>query len=178
MKTKFMENSYENKDGKTRMEIFEKFISPNHELSYQELDEYFASLEPMRLDEAMGEWQGGNIFTESWLGRLFFKDFLIMKWYGKRFLSADNAKAQVWSFLWWKLSIPIGSAILRRLEFRDKISTSLIYNYLPIVDHFRKVDDKNVMGIMEIKGKVYIYFYLVRIPVMKGEGQSRRNHTF
>jgi hypothetical protein len=155
-----MGKSYANKDEKARMETFEKFRSPKHELSYQELDEYFASLEPMNLDEMIGEWQGGNLFTKSWLGRLFFKDFIAMKWFGKRILSPDKVKAQVWSFLGKKLSIPIGSAILRRLEFRDKISTSLIYNYLPIIDHFRKIDDRTVMGIMEIKGKVYIYFYL------------------
>lgn len=36
----------------------------------------------------------------------------------------------------------------------------MIYNYLPMIDNFRKVDSDTVMEITEIKGKVSVYFYL------------------
>ena len=61
-----------------------------------------------------------------------------------------------------KFSVPGTSAILRKIEFRNKISTSMVYNYLPMIDNFRKLDDNTVMGIMEEKGKVSVYFYLKR----------------
>ena len=48
------------------------------------------------------------------------------------------------------------------INYRNKVSTSMIYNYLPMIDQFRKVDDCVVVGIMEIKGKVSVYFYLKR----------------
>ncbi|MBI4652870.1 DUF4334 domain-containing protein [Candidatus Kuenenbacteria bacterium] len=149
---------------KQTKEIFEEFISQKDKISCKELDEFFTGLKPVKIEEMIGEWQGGNLFTESKWWRLFFKNFIGFKWYGKKFLDSNNVQAQIWSFLGKiKFNIPGGTAFLRRLEFRDKVSTSMIYNYLPIVDNFRKVNDDTVMAIMEIKGKVSIYFYLKRI---------------
>ncbi len=38
----------------------------------------------------------------------------------------------------------------------------MIYNYLPIIDHFRKIDDNTLLGAMGYKGKVVLYFYLFK----------------
>lgn len=53
--------------------------------------------------------------------------------------------------------------ILRTIKFRDKISTSMIYNFLPMIDNFRKVDENTVMGITEVKGETSVYFYLKKL---------------
>ncbi|MFH1188117.1 MAG: DUF4334 domain-containing protein, partial [bacterium] len=92
----------------------------------------------------------------------FLKDFILFKWHGKNFLTDNNVKALVYSFVGIKFNLPFGMAVLRKIEFKGKLSTSMIYNYFPIIDNFRKVDDNIVMGVMDIKGKVAMFFYLKR----------------
>jgi len=139
--------------------FFDQLIKRVGALSCDELDQFFAGLEPVDIDETLGEWRGG--YLKGW--KFFFRNFILFKWLGKHFISAEKAKAQVWSVLGFKISFGLGNSRLRRIEFRDKVSTALIYNYLPLIDHFRKVDDKILMGIMEIKGRIQVYFYLQRI---------------
>lgn len=140
---------------------FEDLLQQKNKISAEELDEFFASLEPVKIGEMIGKWRGGYFPTgETWL-ELFLRDFLICKWYGKTFVAKNKVKALVFSFLGMKFNMPFfGAAVLREIEFSGKISAAMIYSYLPIIDNFRKADDKTVMGIMEIKGKTGVYFYL------------------
>ncbi len=142
------------------MDKFDQILNQQGKISSRKLDEFFAGLEPIKPQEMIGEWQGGYFPTSKSKLEFFLKDFIIFKWYGKRFLSENNVQALVFSFLGIKFNLFFGTAVLREVKFRDKISTSMIYNYFPIIDNFRKVDDDTVMGIMEIKGKTGIYFYL------------------
>ena len=65
--------------------------------------------------------------------------------------------------LGFKFNFPlIGNARLREINFRGKVSSAMMYNYLPIIDHFRRVDENTLMGVMDVKGKTIIYFYLYR----------------
>jgi len=43
-------------------------------------------------------------------------------------------------------------ARLRMVEYRGELSATMIYDALPINDHFRRVDENTVMGIMDFKG--------------------------
>jgi len=140
---------------------FEEFIRHKGKIASSKLDEFFASLEPVKAEELIGDWLGGYFPTGSKM-EFWLKDFILFKWYGKSFLTPNDVLALIVSFLGIKFNIPGGTAVIRELKFRDKISTSMIYNYLPIIDHFRKVDDNTVMGIMDCKGKISIYFYLKR----------------
>ncbi|MFH1030746.1 MAG: DUF4334 domain-containing protein [bacterium] len=138
---------------------FEQFLKQG-KISCGELDNFFAELEPIEIDELIGKWRGGYFRTGKSKVEFFLKNFIIFKWHGKNFLSADNVKALVFSFLGIKFNLPLGTARLRKVEYRDKFSISMIYNYFPIIDNFRKVDDNTIMGIMDIKGKTGVYFYL------------------
>jgi len=40
----------------------------------------------------------------------------------------------------------------RMVEYRGKVSATMIYDGLPINDHFRKIDDNTVLGLMDFKG--------------------------
>ncbi len=42
-------------------------------------------------------------------------------------------------------------ARLRMMEYRGKVSATMIYDYLPINDSFRKVDNNTVLGIMDFE---------------------------
>lgn len=43
-------------------------------------------------------------------------------------------------------------ARLRMVEYRGRVSATMIYDGLPINDHFRKSDDNTVLGLMDFKG--------------------------
>jgi hypothetical protein len=57
----------------------------------------------------------------------------------------------------------MGKATLRMVEFRGKSTATMIYDKHPIFDHFRKIADDLVMGIMDRKGdEAPLFFYLRR----------------
>ena len=128
------------------------------------MDKLFAGLQPITIDEMIGEWRIGYLLAEGTGSQLetFLRYFPIFNLYGKRFLSKNNVKAWVYSFFGIEFSVPDASAIVETVEYRKKFSAAMIYNHLLMIDYFRKVDDYIVMGIMEMKGKVSVYFYLKR----------------
>lgn len=145
------------------MKTFREFLSQKGKIAEEELEIFFASLESVTIKEMIDEWKGGYFNTGKSKLEFFLKDFWIIKWHGKIFLSKDNVQSLVFSLFGIKFNIPVaGVAVLRKMEFRNKISASMIYSYLPIIDNFRKIDNETVMGAMEVKGKVKIYFYLTR----------------
>lgn len=144
-------------------ETFEELKKQKGKISCEKLDEFYKNLEPVNIDEMIGKWKGGYFPTKISKLEIFLKNFILLKWYGKSFISQNRVKALVYSFLGIKFNIPFfGPAVLRKMEFRGKLSTSMIYNHLPIIDNFRKVDDDTVIGVMDVKGKVAMYFYLRR----------------
>lgn len=53
---------------------------------------------------------------------------------------------------------------LREVRFRDLVSTAMIYDKHPIIDHFRYVNDKLIAGAMDTSafgeaGTYYFYLY-------------------
>lgn len=53
-------------------------------------------------------------------------------------------------------------ARLRMVEHRGKVSATMIYDHLPINDHFRQIDDDTVLGLMDFKGLGPYFFVLQR----------------
>ena len=52
-------------------------------------------------------------------------------------------------------------ARLRMVDYRGKTSATMIYDWLPIHDHFRRFDEQSVMGLMDFKGQENPYFFLL-----------------
>lgn len=52
-------------------------------------------------------------------------------------------------------------ARLRMVEYRGKASATMIYDELPICDHFRKIDANRVLGAMDSKGTEDPYFFIL-----------------
>jgi len=150
-------------DSKTSKEKFDQIIQKKSGILCKELDNIFNELEPITMAEMIGEWRVGYFFTEG-TGSKFetFLKYCPIKLYGKRFLSKNKVQAWVFSLFGIKFGFPGTTAVLETINFRSKTSISMIYNYLPMIDHFRKVDNYNAMGIMEIKGNLSVYFYLRR----------------
>ncbi len=53
-------------------------------------------------------------------------------------------------------------ARLRMMEYRGKVSATMIYDYLPINDSFRKVDNNTVLGIMDYKDSPQPFFFVLK----------------
>jgi hypothetical protein len=53
-------------------------------------------------------------------------------------------------------------ARLRELEYRGKVGAAMIYDHLPIIDIFRKVDDDALLGVMDRRGDDNLYFFALR----------------
>jgi len=53
-------------------------------------------------------------------------------------------------------------ARLRMMEYRNKVSATMIYDYLPINDSFRKIDDQTVLGVMDFKSLPQPFFFVLK----------------
>ncbi|MFK7803143.1 MAG: DUF4334 domain-containing protein, partial [Anaerolineae bacterium] len=52
-------------------------------------------------------------------------------------------------------------ARMRMVDYRGKTSATMIYDRLPIHDHFRKLGEDAVMGLMDFKGQQTPYFFIL-----------------
>jgi hypothetical protein len=52
-------------------------------------------------------------------------------------------------------------ARLRALEYRGVVTAAMIYDALPIIDVFRRVDDDMVLGFMDMRGLPDPFFFLL-----------------
>ena len=125
----------------------------------------------------------GLLESSNWYGKEFVDTenvhpLLFLDSQGKIFKVAPNPTAMN-----WVLKLPIlknaslkpllmltnsllktekSQARLRMMEYRGKVSATMIYDYLPINDSFRKVDDNTVLGIMDFKNSSQPFFFVLR----------------
>ncbi len=52
-------------------------------------------------------------------------------------------------------------ARLRDLEYRGVVSAAMIYDHLPIIDCFRRVDERTLLGAMDLRGVKAPYFFVL-----------------
>ncbi len=53
-------------------------------------------------------------------------------------------------------------ARIRMMEYRGKISATMIYDSLPILDIFRKIDEDTLLGVMDLKGSPQPFFFVLK----------------
>ncbi|MGY5126436.1 GXWXG domain-containing protein [Streptomyces nigrescens] len=127
------------------------------------LAELFDRLEPVDTDLLLGTWQGGGFEHTSENAALLTK----MRWYGKRFVDADHVEpllcrdedGTVFSYE------EMGLATLHEVIYRGKQSTAIVYDQLPIIDHFRRLTDNVLLCVMDKKQTpTDFFFHLTRVP--------------
>ncbi|WP_030372110.1 DUF4334 domain-containing protein [Streptomyces rimosus] len=137
-------------------------IASGGEYANAKLAELFDRLEPVDLGVLTGTWQGGGFERTSENAVLLAK----MRWYGKRFIDADHVEpllcrdesGAVYSYE------EMGLATLHEVVYRGKQSTAMVYDQLPIIDHFRRLTDDVLLGVMAKKGApADFYFHLTRV---------------
>ena len=53
-------------------------------------------------------------------------------------------------------------ARLRMMEYRNKVTATMIYDHLPINDSFRKIDENTVLGVMDYKEITQPFFFTLK----------------
>ena len=147
-------------------EKFQQFRYDPGPIDTAQLDALFDALEPIDCESMFGAWKGGELKT----GHKGSHALKALKWHGKTFNSRLDAKPLMCVDEQGKLfssQAMKGEASLWMVQFRGKVSACMVYDAQPVFDHFRKVDDRTVMGIMDGKEQVFdngkhFYFYLER----------------
>jgi hypothetical protein len=142
---------------------FQTFLDTGDKLPPAALFEYYDGLEPVTIEFMLGDWEGGVLAT----GHEGEQQMSLMHWDGKTFRSRDDVDPIICRNPGEaRVASPImGKATLRMVEYRGKSTATMIYDKHPILDHFRKIADDLVMGIMDRKGDATpLFFYLRRRP--------------
>jgi hypothetical protein len=145
---------------------FTEFKERSGDIADSELDEFWAELAPATIDEMLGEWKGGEFQTGHKMNGQLDK----AGWYGKTFKSVRDVQPLVCldadGNKFSNVEMGKGEASLWLEDFRGEVTATMVYDGQPVHDHFKKIDDDAVMGIMNGKGVrdngKYYYFYLER----------------
>ncbi|MBF6209515.1 DUF4334 domain-containing protein [Nocardia puris] len=54
------------------------------------------------------------------------------------------------------------TARLRNIGYRGIVSAAMVYDHLPIIDHFRRVDGATLLGVMDLRGLAEPYFFVLQ----------------
>ncbi|RLV04656.1 hypothetical protein CTZ27_11330 [Streptomyces griseocarneus] len=139
-------------------------IASGAEYDHAGLAELFDRLEPVGPGLLIGTWRGGAFESGSENAEQLAK----LRWYGKRFVAADHVEpllcrdedGEVYSYE------EMGLATLKEVVHHGRQSTAMVYDQLPIIDHFRRLTDDVLLGVMDKKGDpVDFYFHLTRVSV-------------
>jgi hypothetical protein len=60
------------------------------------------------------------------------------------------------------LKTQTSQARLRMMEYRGRVTATMLYDYLPINDSFRQIDGNTVLGIMDWKNLSQPFFFILR----------------
>jgi hypothetical protein len=146
---------------------FAEFNESTTQIPDAELDDFWATLKPASIDDMIGEWKGGAFETGHPVSGLLAKS----NWFGKTMTSATEVLPIVCldedGNKFNNVKLAKGEASLWLEAFRGEVTATMVYDGQPIHDHFKKIDDGAVMGIMNGKAGVYNgkygYFYLERV---------------
>lgn len=145
---------------------FTEFKERSGDIADSELDEFWAELAPATIDGMLGEWKGGEFQTGHKMNGQLEK----AGWHGKTFKSVRDVQPLVCldadGNKFSNVEMGKGEASLWLEDFRGEVTATMVYDGQPVHDHFKKIDDDAVMGIMNGKGVrdngKYYYFYLER----------------
>ena len=134
-----------------------------------QLDELWADLEVATVEDMLGHWAGGDFAMGHPASSLLEK----IKWHGKWFDGPLDVSPIVVSTEDGEIEANAaaaggGAASVWSIEFRGESTATMVYDAMGVFDHFKKVDDDTVVGIMNGKleavfgTKELYYFWLER----------------
>ncbi|MFD1663436.1 DUF4334 domain-containing protein [Streptomyces caeni] len=116
-----------------------------------ELDALWADLKTVDASSILGSWRGFAFPTGHPVERVLTGS----RWHGKRFVALDDAKPLICRAqdggLYSDTASGRGEASLWNIEFRGEVTATMVYDGMPVFDHFKQVDDDTLMGVMNGK---------------------------
>ncbi|MDR1388209.1 MAG: DUF4334 domain-containing protein [Propionibacteriaceae bacterium] len=154
----------------------------------------FDSLEPVAVDQLTGLWRGRELRTGCaleglleacrWYGKRFVDPERVQPTIFARadgsLFAANPSLLPMWPAL---TQLPTGlmrsafdlarpflltrgyHARLRPLEYRGQVSAAMVYDRIPVIDSFRRIDQDSLLGVMDLKntpGANLLFFVLER----------------
>ncbi|MEI2701417.1 MAG: DUF4334 domain-containing protein [Baekduia sp.] len=122
----------------------------------------FDSLPAVEAESMIGSWSGEIVPT----GHRGERALAGLRWAGKDFHDADDVDPIVvfGEDGGREPSGVMGSAQLRMVAYRGVVTATMIYDDHPVLDHFRRVDETTVLGLMDRKGEDAPLAFLLRRP--------------
>ncbi|KAE8155118.1 hypothetical protein BDV25DRAFT_135161 [Aspergillus avenaceus] len=120
-----------------------------HNVSADEVAALYDTLPSVTPDFLLGNWKGSVIYT----GHKDIEILLAMKWDGKMFHSVDSVEPVV-VLSEENSRVPmreLGGARIREVKFRGVVTAAMVYDQQPVIDYFRRLNDRTVVGVMEHK---------------------------
>lgn len=147
--------------------MFTEFKERGDRITDAELDDFWATLETATIEDMIGEWKGGEFVTGHKMNGQLEK----AGWFGKTFASPGDVQPLVCldaaGNKFSNKEMGKGEASLWLEDFRGEVTATMVYDGQPVHDHFKKIDDDAVIGIMNGKGVLdngrFYYFYLERV---------------
>lgn len=140
---------------------FRELLGSTQPINVEQLHAFYDGLVPVDQAFMLGRWNGGVFNTghpgEKQLGKL--------GWVGKTFHQANDVDPIVCKQADGSVAASpvMGKASLRVVEYRGVSTATMVYDNHPIFDHFKKITDTLVLGVMDKKGDEFpLYFYLER----------------
>ncbi|GAA0448280.1 hypothetical protein Ade02nite_60960 [Paractinoplanes deccanensis] len=135
-------------------------------VTIEELDAIWGVLPPVRPEEILGAWAGSEFVS----GHSFEGQLERARWHGKTFASLTEVTPLVCrdenGELFANEEMAKGGASLWMVEFRGEATATMVYDGRPVLDHFKRVDDSTLLGVMNGKGVLdngrHYYFLLQR----------------
>jgi len=135
--------------------------------AYDDLERLWADATPVRAEDVLGTWRGSDFPAA---GHPVSGMLEGARWYGKRFESLTEAHPLICrddaGELVSDTGLGKGIASLWDIAFRGEVTASMVYDGQPIIDHFKALDERTLIGVMNgkgvtVKGRHY-YFVLER----------------
>ncbi|OIJ66093.1 hypothetical protein WN71_020265 [Streptomyces mangrovisoli] len=116
-----------------------------------ELDALWRDLDTVDAADLLGSWRGFAFPTGHPVERMLARS----RWHGKRFDALHDAKPLICrtedGSLYSDTTSGRGEASLWNIEFRGEVTATMVYDGMPVFDHFKRVDDATLMGVMNGK---------------------------
>lgn len=139
---------------------FEAFAAATEPVALDAVLALFDELPAVATDAMLGDWEGGIVRT----GHPGEAQLDALRWAGKAFRGADDVDPIVsLDEEGRRVANPVlGAASLRAVEFRGVVTATMVYDKHPIFDHFRRVGDDVVLGVMDRKGEEQPLVFFLR----------------
>lgn len=120
--------------------------------SIDDLDALWADLPTVDAREILGHWTGGDFATGHPISTVLSR----ARWHGKWFDSATDVtpivcRGEDGTLQANERAAGGGAASLWNVEFRGEVTATMVYDKVPVLDHFKQVDADTLVGIMNGK---------------------------